>query len=219
MIQRLQPATPALTAVDVAQRFGPIPLHRIRFDRYPGTEQDVIDIDAHEDRLCELVDGILVEKTMGFRESMLACFLSRIIGNWVAPQRLGRVAGEGGMMRLAPGLVRIPDVSFVARDQFPSNALSQPIPDLAPTLAVEVLSESNTRKEMSQKLQEYFAAGTKLVWYVDPKTRTVDVFTAVDRCVRLTEQETLDGGEVLPGFTLPLKELFAELDDVAETAG
>ena len=88
-----------------------------------------------------------------------------------------------------------------------------PILDLAPDLAVEVLSKSNSRGEMQRKLRDYFAAGTKLVWYVDPKKRTVRVYTDPDNAATLTEDRTLDGGDVLPGFTLRLRELFAELDD------
>ena len=64
---------------------------------------------------------------------------------------------------------------------------------------MEVLCDSNMPKEMGRKLQEYFAAGTQLVWYVDPRTRTVDVYESPDSCQRLNAGETLTGGEVLPG--------------------
>jgi Uma2 family endonuclease len=77
---------------------------------------------------------------------------------------------------------------------------------------VEVLSPGNTDLEMQGKLDDYFRTGTRLVWFVDPRTRTVDVYTAPDQSVRLTEANTLDGGTLLPGFRLPLRELFAELD-------
>jgi Uma2 family endonuclease len=74
---------------------------------------------------------------------------------------------------------------------------------------VEVLSKGNTPKEIQRKLKEYFLAGTRLVWVVDPRQRHVRVYTAPDRFVVLTEADTLDGGDVLPGFQLPLRELFA----------
>jgi Uma2 family endonuclease len=84
------------------------------------------------------------------------------------------VAGEAGMMQLAPGLVRIPDVSFISWDRFPDRKLPRdPVPHLAPDLAVEVLSQSNTPKEMDRKRRDYFNAGCKLVWITDPETRTV----------------------------------------------
>jgi Uma2 family endonuclease len=116
-------------------------------------------------------------------------------------------------MRLAPGLVRIPDVAFISWDRLPNRRVpTEPIPDLAPDLAVEVLSVGNTLGEMARKRQDYFAADVHLVWQVDPRTRTVEVFTAPDQSTILHETHILDGGTVLPGFTLPLPELFAALD-------
>jgi Uma2 family endonuclease len=117
------------------------------------------------------------------------------------------------MLRLAPGLVRIPDVSFVAWDRLPDRRIPrEPIPDLAPDLVVEVLSEGNTPREMDQKLHDYFAAGVRLAWYVLPNLQEVHVYTAPDRREVVTREHTLHGGEVLPGFTLPVHRLF---DDAA----
>jgi Uma2 family endonuclease len=210
------PAARGLTAADLTDRFGPIPLTRVRFDPWPGnaTEQDVLDIHNREKRLYELVDGILVEKVMGYPESALALILARILGNWVQPRRLGILAGEAGMMRLTVGRVRIPDISFVSWGRLPGRRRPRkPLPDLSPDLAIEVLSESNTDEEMTGKRQDYFASGTRLVWQIDPEKRTVDVYTAPDTFTRLDANSTLDGGDVLPGFTLPLAQLFAELDE------
>jgi Uma2 family endonuclease len=83
---------------------------------------------------------------------------------------------------------------------------------VAPDLAVEVLSVGNTPGEMARKRQEYFSAGVQVVWQVDPRTRTVEVFTVPAQSTVLHEAQTLEGGMVLPGFTLPLQELFSELD-------
>ena len=86
------------------------------------------------------------------------------------------------MMRIAPGLVRIPDVSFICWDRLPGReSPREPIPDLAPDLAVEVLSEGNTKAEMARKVREYFEAGVKLVWLIDPKKRTARVFSTVEK--------------------------------------
>ncbi len=74
---------------------------------------------------------------------------------------------------------------------------------------MEILSPSNTKGEMALKVREYFLAGVRLVWLVDPRKRTVRVYTAPDQSVRLTEGEALDGGDVLPGLRLPLREVFA----------
>ena len=93
------------------------------------------------------------------------------------------------MLRLFPGLVRIPDVAFASWDCFPEGRLpDDPIPELAPDLVVEVLSRSNTPREMRRKLREYFAAGVRLAWMVDLEQRTVTVHTGVDACVVFDEQ-------------------------------
>ena len=112
-----------------------------------------------------------------------------------------------------PGLVRIPDVAFISWERLPGKVVvpDEAIPDLAPDLAVEVLSEGNTKEEMERKLKDYFFAGVRLVWYIDLKKRTAEVYTSPDQGVTLTEGQTLDGGEVLPGFRLPLRQLFALL--------
>jgi Uma2 family endonuclease len=123
------------------------------------------------------------------------------------------VTGADGMMRLARGLVRIPDVAFVSWDRIPGRRMpTQPIPGLAPDLAVEVLSVGNTPGEMARKIEEYFEAGVRLVWIVDPPSRTVAVHTSARHSSVLTATASLDGGDVLAGFSLPLGELFAELD-------
>jgi Uma2 family endonuclease len=200
-----------VTLADLLERFGPIPAARIRYDPPPGTatEQDVVTLEARDNRLFELVDGVLVEKAMGFYESYLALRLARFLQAFLEQHDLGIVAGEAGMLRLAPGLVRIPDVSFVSWAQLPQRRIPrQPIPDLAPDLVVEVLSESNTPREMEQKLHDYFAAGVRLVWCVLPDIEEVHVYTAPDRREVLTAAHDLHGGEVLPGFRLPVRQLF-----------
>jgi Uma2 family endonuclease len=208
------PAT-SLTAIELAKRFGPIPMSRLRFASFSGTatEQDVLELHERQGWLCELVDGIMVEKPMGLKESCLAIFLASALKEFVTPRKWGTVAGEAGMMRLAPGLVRIPDVCYISWDRLPERRLpDEPLPDLSPNLAVEVLSPSNTKEEMNRKLLDYFTTGCQLVWLVDPQKRTVAVYTAPDQITVLLEDQTLDGGHVLPGFSLPLRKLFAELD-------
>ena len=203
----------ALTLADLLERFGPIPVARIRYDPPPGTatEADVLALEAREDRLFELVDGVLVEKAMGFYESFLAMRLAQLLLAFVEQQALGFIAGADGMRRLAPGLVRIPDISFVSWDRLPERRVPRrPIPDLAPDLVVEVLSAGNTSQEMAQKLQDYFTAGVRLVWYVDPILQEVHVYTAPDQHTVLTAAHSLDGGEVLAGFMLPVQQVFAE---------
>jgi len=114
------------------------------------------------------------------------------------------------MIRFPPG-VRIPDVSFVAWTSLPgSKALHKPILAVAPDLAIEVLSPSNTKKEMARKLREYFDAGVRLVWYLDPKRRTMEVCTAIDQSKIIAEDGIVEGADFLPGFTMRLADVFAK---------
>jgi Uma2 family endonuclease len=207
--------TEDMTVADLLANFGPIAMVRIRQIPAPGTatEQDVVDIYEREKRLYELTDGVLVEKTVGTHEALLALYIGGLLAEFVRCRQLGFALGADGMARLVPGLVRIPDVSVVLWDQLPHRRVPRgPMLNFAPALAVEVLSPSNTRKEMDRKLRDYFAAGVRLVWYVDPNARKVQVFAAVDQAKTLEEQDTLTGEPLLKDFVLPLRELFAELE-------
>lgn len=209
MAQVESPTTP-MTLNELAELFGPMPAWRIRTVPVPGTatEQDVVDVEASENRLCELVHGVLVEKTVGFFESVLAVRLARRLGDFVEANNLGVVTGEGGMVRLFSGLVRIPDVAFASWKEFPEGVTDEPVPNVVPDLAVEILSEGNTKQEMDTKLDDYFGAGVRLVWFVEPRKKTVEVFTAKDASTLLDEKATLTGGDVLPGFSFSLKSFF-----------
>jgi Uma2 family endonuclease len=203
------------TLADLLEQLGDIPPHRIRYDPLPGmaTETDVLEMERQENRLYELVDGVLVEKAMGYRESLLAVALCTYLDGFVRPKNLGLVAGADGMVRPFPGLVRIPDVAFVSWERIPGRRVpTQPIPDLIPDLAVEILSKGNTPAEMARKREEYFNYGVRLLWLVDPDARSVTVYNSPDRSTILGEVDTLSGEDVLPGFALPLSPFFAELD-------
>jgi Uma2 family endonuclease len=202
------------TAVRLAERFGPIPLDRIRLQPLPGTatEDHVVEIHDSESRLFELVDGILVEKTMGAYESMLAMEIGSLLRNFVKPRKLGTVLGADGMLRLTEGLVRIPDVAFLSMAKFPKGRFPKgAIAPLAPDLAVEVLSANNTQEEMEEKLHDYFEHGTRLVWYVDPRHRVIHVFQSPEQSSIHSAGDMVTGGDVLPGFELDVRELFSEL--------
>ncbi len=204
------------TLADLQHRLGDIPPGRIRMDPPPGTATaaDVTRLQEKEGVLCELVDGVLVEKTMGLRESILAIWIARLLGDFADKHNLGFIAGEAGTMEMLPELVRIPDVSFLAWDRLPGRKIPrEPIPELAPNLAVEVLSDSNTPAEMKRKRRDYFEAGVELVWEVDPDARSVVVWISARESTTLADPaDTLDGGDVLPGFATTLRELFKELD-------
>jgi len=203
------------TIGDLLDRLGGIPPERVRFRPAPGTatEEDVVEVERRENRLCELVDGVLVEKAMGFRESLLAAALLGSLRSFVIPRNLGIVSGPDGMIGLFPGLVRIPDVAFVSWERVPGGRVPEdPVPVLVPDLAVEVRSRGNTDEELDRKRGEYFKAGVRQVWLIDPDLRTVTVHDGPGRSRTWRGDVVLDGGEILPGFTLDLRELFSELD-------
>ena len=195
------------TLADLLKRLGGVPLERIRFHPFgTATVQDVIAIEQKEGKLCELVEGVLLEKPVGFTESWLAGFLLSVLNAFVIPRNLGVVTGEAGTVELMPDLVRIPDVAFTHWDRLPGRrGPTLPVPRLAPNLAVEVLSRSNTPGEMAVKRQDYFSAGVQLVWEIDPDKRTAAVYTTATTATTLGLVDSLDGGTVLPGFTLPLR--------------
>ena len=196
---------------DLLRRFADYPPDRVRLHPAPGTatKQDVLDVDRAEGKLCELIDGVLVEKAVGFKESFIAMFLGRRLGNFAEENDLGIVLGADGTVELFTGQVRIPDVAFYAWDKLPGRKMpADPIPGVVPDLAVEVLSRTNSKGEMFAKLKDYFFAGARLVWYVDPATVAVDVYTALDKVTTLTTADPLTGGDVLPGFAVPVADLF-----------
>ncbi len=203
--------SPLDTLADVLRALGDVPLDRVLWNPRPGTatEADQLRYIEREDRLVELIDGILVEKPMGALESFMAMTIGMFLLQFVRPQRLGIVGGADCIMRIVEGRNRLPDVSFTSWGRLPSDdAHLQPVAGFAPDLAVEVLSESNTAGEIAQKIREYFQGGTRLVWVAVPDDRTVAVYTAPGVFTTLTAADTLDGGAVLPGFALPLADLF-----------
>lgn len=204
--------TPPISLTDLLQRVGDVPLERIVHDPAPGTATAIDALrlcDGEPKRLCELVDGVLVEKSMGRRESLIGARLIFLIQSYLQENNLGEITGADGPYQLLEDQVRFPDVAFLSWDRLPPDADPRsPMTAAAPNLAVEVLSPSNTRKEMQRKLEDYFAAGVELVWYIDPDDCTIDVFTAVDQKQTLREDDMLTGGTVLPGFQIAIKEIF-----------
>lgn len=201
--------------VDLQEHLGGIPLERISLYRSPGTavEDDAIWLEDHEDRLCELVNGVLVEKSMSFYESILAMALGHLLIKYLETNDLGVVSGPDGQIRILANTMRIPDLAFIRWDRFPDGKMPRDrVCRVAPDLAVEILSEGNTTLEMQRKLEEYFQAGVRLVWYIDPRTRTATIYTSLTSGTTIDVDGNLDGSDVLPGFSVRLGELFERAD-------
>ena len=208
-------ADSTLTVEELAARVGAVPLWRVRTDPPPGTarEADVERIRREEDRLCELIDGVLVEKAVSEKTAFLAAELITFLNIFIRPQRLGWVIAPDGYYRLFGRLLRAPDISYIRRDDRPDGEiLSTGYADVAPALAVEIFSPGNTTAELERKRGEFFAAGTELFWIVYPERREIVVSTGPEEHSTLGPDDTLDGGTVLPGFTLRVAELFERVN-------
>ncbi len=204
------------TVADLLDQLGGIPPERVLMTPVPGTatEKDVLEMDDRGGPLCELIDGTLVEKTMGVYESWLAIRISHFISSFLAMHNVGIVTGADGFLRLFPSQVRAPDVTFIRYERLPDGRVPRdPIPALAPSLAIEVISSGNTRREMERKVREYFAAGAQLVWYIYPQTQSATVYTGPDQYAEIGGDSVLSGGAVLPGFELSLRQLFTEAEN------
>jgi Uma2 family endonuclease len=217
------PPVDQLTVDEIASRVGAVPLWRIRMaDPAPGlaTEEDVERIRCHEDRLYELIDGVLVEKAVSDKSSMLAAELIGILREFIKPRRLGWLLAPDGYFRLFGRLMRAPDVSFSRRDQRAGGKpLDHGYSRTAPALAVEVFSPGNTVRELEQKRAEFFKAGTEMFWIVYPEQEQIVVATPDCQPQALKGDDVLDGGSVLPGFTLRVGDLFAAINLDADAGG
>jgi Uma2 family endonuclease len=208
-------AESSLTAEELAARIGAVPLWRVRTDPSPGsaTEADVERIRRDEDRICELIDGVLVEKAVSDKSAFVAAELIFFLNSFVRPRRIGWVLAPDGYVWLFGRHLRAPDVSFVRRNQRPGGkVLSTGYADVAPVLAVEVFSPGNTTAELERKRTEFFAAGTELFWIVYPERQEIVVSTGPDEHRTLGPDDLLDGGTVLPGFTLKVADLFERVN-------
>jgi Uma2 family endonuclease len=166
------------------------------------------------DKRYELHEGVLIEMpSPSPLHNWIVALLVRVLLNYALEQKLGYVFGDNLDYVMDEGLILKPDVSFVAAGRFTSFPRHF---NFAPDLAVEVISPSNTASEMLYKVDTYLHYGTQLVWIVDPETRVVVVYRKGEgqhlSALRLNINEMLTGEDVLPGFQLPLKDLFAQMD-------
>ena len=159
----------------------------------------------------ELVKGEIVSMSpTGFTHGRIENRIGRMLGNFVVKQALGEVvSGEVGIYTgRNPDTVRAADVAFISNERM-AQVKSKSYLDVAPELVVQVLSPDDAWSDLMEKLDEYFTCGVKTAWVADPRTRQVYVYHAVTSVERFTEKDTLTGGDVLPGFSVPVVELFA----------
>lgn len=203
--------TPPVTLLQLVERFGNIPATRICLNPPPGqaTEEDLVYFQDHEDRLFELVDGTLIEKAMGNFESIVSGQIFGAIFIYLKKNPIGLVIPADAQLKLRRGTIRLPDVTYLALDRVRQSGFGrrQKVAAVAPNLAVEVISDGNSTKEMDDKLQEYFRAGTEEVWYVYPETRELHQFMS-PAVPQIHQGEALITTQLLPGFEMKLAEIF-----------
>lgn len=177
------------------------------------TAEDLWALPPSEGVRYELVKGALIEVVSGTGglRGVLEARTARHLANFVEDNRLGCVTGASGAFILArnPDVVRIPDVAFISKARMPKPIPQKYLP-LAPDLAVEIVSPSDSALEMRHRVQDYLNCGVRMVWIVYPELQTVDCYSPAG-VQSLTVDDASEGGDVLPSFRLPLRTLFADL--------
>lgn len=156
--------------------------------------------------LLELIEGELSEKMHGFVPSQIAGWVITFINLYLRENPIGRVTGADGGYQLSNDTVLIPDVGYVSKSRMP--ALPEREAPLAPDLAVEIKSPSDSIRALRAKAELYQKHGTRLVWVVFPETQTVEVYAQGHDVETLTITDTLSGGDVLPNFTVAVQAIF-----------
>lgn len=176
------------------------------------TLEEYVRLPDEGDRILELSRGRLVrEPRPGARHGVIAGDLFYALHSFVRERNLGRVVIETGFLLAdVPPTVRGPDLAFISAERLPEGPVPTGFWPLAPDLAVEVVSPSNSAAEMQEKVLQYLDYGTRTVWVVQPRTCTIEVWRPGADVRILREGETLDGGDVIPDFHLAIGELFAD---------
>jgi Uma2 family endonuclease len=159
----------------------------------------------------ELVKGELRKMSpAGGEHGAVIVNVTVLLGQHVKSKKLGVCFGAETGFKIAtdPDTVRAPDVAFVSRERIPESGIPKKFWPGAPDLAVEVLSPGDTLEEVEEKVEDWLASGTRAVWVVSPKRRSVTAYRSMTDVTRLSETDALDGGDVVPGFRCKVSEFF-----------
>ncbi len=162
----------------------------------------------------EIVNGELIDMgNSGAKHGYVCSVLMILLGGYVHIEKLGAMFDSSTAFKMKSGNKRSPDVSFMAKERLQGlDELPDGFLEGAPDLAVEILSPSNTVEEIHNKLVEYFDNGSRLVWVINPKEKYVLVYRSSQEPDRLLKSiDSLDGEEIVPGFSLAIAELFQKL--------
>ncbi len=188
-----------------------------RYDR-PRPERvmsvaEYAQLEQNDGYVDELDRGWLVrEPRPGPRHGWIALRLGGRLQAHVEREQLGLVCTESGfVLDTEPQSLRGPDVSFVRMERLPDGAPAEAFLELAPDLVAEVVSPSSSADQLQQKVVQYLEAGFRLVWLVHPRSRTVTEYRSADVIRLLHVDDVLSADDIIPGFRLPLTELFSPL--------
>ena len=157
----------------------------------------------------ELIRGELIERpASGDAKAAVVTMAATVLGTFVFSRNYGEVAAgdPGYMLESHPDTVRAPDVAWIAPGRIPEGTTGYP--NLAPDLVVEVKSHQDVYPELRRKAEMWLSFGTRQVWVADPDTTTITVFRPDVEPIELGEDDTIDGGDLLPDFTAPVWSLF-----------
>lgn len=182
------------------------PKLRLTLADYEG----LLDLPENRERLFELIDGELIEKMGSYEPSHIAGLIVTFLNLYLFENPIGHTTVTDGAYRMAEDTVFMPDVGYIAKGRLPQKPPREvPVP---PDLAVEVKSPTDTKRELRMKAEAYIRYGTAGVWLIYPEEQTAEVYVA-DLSIEplhLSLGDTLDGGDVLPNFRLPLAHIFRE---------
>ena len=200
------------TLADLVRWLGDLPIDRICVTPPPGlaTERDVLAARRTPERwLCELVGGVLIRKAYDFWAAVLSGQVMCRISDIEQIRRKGAMLAGSMPYRLAPGLVRIPDVSFIPWDHFPGRKLvDEEIGTIMPTLVLEVVAPSDGEREIERKRDEYFQAGVEEVWIVDSVRKDAAIWSGPTSVQRFEPGDMVRGSAIFPECSISLEKLF-----------
>lgn len=181
-----------------------------------STKRDAMIAERRTGRPHELFDGVLYEKPRDIIRGHVVLELGFAVMRYLDEHDLGFCMESRATYAFGRGVVVSPDLSFVPWNRTPNRRVPRdPIPNLVPSLAADVLGTASTPEVIARRHGAYFRYDVRLAWVIDPKKMTADIYTAPDAKATIDASGVLDGGDVLPGFRVPLAKLFEQLADPA----
>jgi len=175
--------------------------------KVPATLQDLLNTPKDGNKY-ELVDGEILVSPAGMRHSEVISNIIGLIWEFLQENPIGKVYGSDVGIMFPSGNVRSPDVTYVSNTKLPGGESPKTFGELIPDLAVEVLSPTDSLKQLGRKIGEFLENGVPLVWLVDPARQTVTVYRSLTDTQQLTSNDLITAEPVLPGFSVPVRRIF-----------